>query len=602
MLKTIIETKKSNIGALCLYIANHNDLLQELDLFITNRLNYPITFLTLSQKIHIYNNKDFDIFCDCGKIKKWKSFKYGWTKTCGNKECIKNHTIKTNLINFGVINPMMNIDIKLKSQQTTYEKFGVTSAAKNKEIKNKISFKLNNRTEDEKLKTYNKRKKNWDNKSDIEKKEIKEKRKNSNNNKSDIEKNEIIENRKKTCLKKYNTEYVISSPIIREKITNTFNEKFGGNSPFSNSHIKDKAKNTYINNKIKYIEDNIKNHQCKYISHIDKGNSNIEYTLLCERTNKTFLIGYSNLRIRILSNMEISPYFRPMYGKSEMEYNILKYIKNNDNINDIIANSKKIISPLELDIYIPDLKLAFEFNGIWWHNETNKSNDYHLNKTELCEQQGIQLIHIYEDDWIHKQDIVKSMILNKIGKTENRLFARNAEVREITDNKLVRTFLESNHIQGFVASQIKIGLFYKNELVSLMTFGNRKITMGKNTEYELLRFCNVLNTNVVGGASKLFKYFIKIYNPTQITTYADRSNSQGKLYKTLGFSFVSKTKPNYYYTIDGLRHNKFNYRKSLLVKQGFDSNKTEHEIMLNRKIYRIYDSGNLKFIYNNKIS
>ena len=116
-------------------------------------------------------------------------------------------------------------------------------------------------------------------------------------------------------------------------------------------------------------------------------------------------------------------------------------------------------------------------------------------------------------------------------------------------------------------------------------------------EFEMLRFCNKLNTNVIGGASKLFKYFLKTYNPSQITTYADRSYSNGNLYKQLGFGFIHKTQPNYYYIIDNIRYHRFNFRKDKLIREGFDSNKTEHEIMLERKIYRIYDSGNLKFIY-----
>src|SRR5574344_1824490 len=282
---------------------------------------------------------------------------------------------------------------------------------------------------------------------------------------------------------------------------------------------------------------------------------------------------------------------------------ILDFIKNNYN-DKILTNVRYIISPLELDIYIPDLKLAFEFNGVYWHNELNKEKNYHLNKTELCEKQGIQLIHIYEDDWIYKQDIIKSMILNKLGKTSNKLFARKCEIKEITDNKLIRSFLDENHIQGFVGSKVKIGLFYNNELISLMTFGDRRVAMGKKStnigEFELLRFCNKLTTNVVGGASRLFKHFIKTYNPTEITTYADRSFSQGKLYDALGFEFVSKTEPNYYYVVDGIRKHRFNYRKDKLIKDGFDQNKTEHQIMLDRKIYRIYDSGNLKFKYNLK--
>jgi hypothetical protein len=113
----------------------------------------------------------------------------------------------------------------------------------------------------------------------------------------------------------------------------------------------------------------------------------------------------------------------------------------------------------------------------------------------------------------------------------------------------------------------------------------------------MLRFCNKLNTNIIGGASRLFKYFLDNYKPNEITTYADRSFSQGKLYEILGFKLVSKTQPNYYYIIDGVRKHRFNFRKDRLIREGFDANKTEHEIMLERNIFRIFDSGNLKFLY-----
>jgi len=596
-LKEIINDKKNNIGSLCLYLSKRPLLIEELNNF-TQQNN-----LSLSQKIYNYINDDVNIKCECGELKKWRSFKYGWTKTCGSKKCIKNSTIETNMKIYGTDNPMKNLEIKEKSQQKIFEKYGVTSAAKNDEIKEKIRNKLNNKTIEEKRLTIKKREDSWIKKNSEEKNKIKAKTAKTNANKSNEENIKILEKRKNTCLKKYNNEYAISSTEVRNKILNIFNEKFGGNTPFSNKDVKNKALKSYKNKHIKYIQKNIINFQCEYISHIDKGNSNIEYSLLCKRTNKKFNIGYSNLRNRILSNLEISPYFRPIYGKSEMEVDLLNLIKTFYN-ETILSNTKKIISPLELDIYVPELKLAFEFNGLYWHSEINKENNYHLNKTELCEQNGIQLIHILEDDWIYKQEIIKSMILNKLGKTSNKIFGRKTEIKEVTDNKLIMEFLETNHIQGFVGSKVKIGLFYENELVSLMTFGNRRIAMGKKStnegEYELLRFCNKLNTNVIGGASKLFKYFIKNYNPTEITTYADRSISQGKLYNTLGFTFVDKTVPNYYYIIDGIRDHRFNFRKDKLIKDGYDSTKTEHEIMLERKIFRIYDSGNLKFIYTKK--
>ena len=143
MLKEIINSKKDNIGSLCLYLMKRPNLLNELDNYIL--INKK---LTLSQKIYIYMN-GVNIKCDCGKLKKWKSFKYGWYKTCGTKECIRKCTKLTNIENFGEDNPMKNEIIKNKSQKTTYDRYGFTSATKNYIIREKIKNKLNNRTKNE---------------------------------------------------------------------------------------------------------------------------------------------------------------------------------------------------------------------------------------------------------------------------------------------------------------------------------------------------------------------------------------------------------------------------------------------------------------------
>jgi hypothetical protein len=130
-----------------------------------------------------------------------------------------------------------------------------------------------------------------------------------------------------------------------------------------------------------------------------------------------------------------------------------------------------------------------------------------------------------------------------------------------------------------------------------MTFGKGRVMMGGDSnQYELLRFCNKLNTTVIGGADKLLKHFIKTYNPKEIISYADRRWSQGDLYKKLGFTHIHDSKPNYFYIINKKREYRFKYRKDVLVKEGFDASKSEHHIMLDRGLYRIYDCGNKKYI------
>ena len=276
---------------------------------------------------------------------------------------------------------------------------------------------------------------------------------------------------------------------------------------------------------------------------------------------------------------------------SKQECVIYDFIKIFDD--DILQGNKKLISPYELDLFSKKYNMAIEYDGLYWHSSKKVDKNYHLMKTELCEKQGIKLIHIFEDEWLYKQDIVKSRLKNIFGLSENKIYARKCIIKTVSfiDSK---KFINDNHIQGNCPSKYRYGLYYNNELVSLMTFGSKRKALGSKSEdgcYELLRFCNKLNTTVVGGASKLLKYFIKEHNPKEIMSYCDRRWSQGNMYEKLGFELDHISQPNYFYIVNGKRENRFKYRKSELIKQRFDSYKSEHEIMLERGIYRIYDCG-----------
>jgi len=489
------------------------------------------------------------------------------------KKCSREKFRLTNNILFGTDNPMKNNDIKNKVENTNLEKYGVKTTLLSTNVKDKIKkFNLEKYGVESHLKSN----------------EIRNKIKITNIEKygfnSPIQNEKIKQKIKNTNFERYGFENAAQNEEIKLKIRKTNLERYGNVSPIKSEIVKNKLAEKF---KKKYSNININSVDNKYLN------------IICKKCNHLYKISKAMFNHKLLQNIDLCPKCNPSYF-SVKESQLLEFISNIYN-GEIISNDKKVLSPYEIDIYLPELKIAFEYNGIYWHNELYKDDNYHLEKTELCESKGIQLIHIWEDNWLYKQDIVKSMILNKLGRTPNKIYARKCEIKEIDDNKLTSEFLEKNHIQGFLGSKIKIGLFFNNELVSLMTFGNRRIAMGKKStnegEYELLRFCNKLNTNIIGGASKLFKYFINKYNPKEIITYADRSFSQGKLYKTLGFKFIGKTQPNYYYVIGTNRYHRFNFRKNILIKDGFDSNKTEHEIMLERKIYRIYDSGNFKFSF-----
>jgi hypothetical protein len=203
-----------------------------------------------------------------------------------------------------------------------------------------------------------------------------------------------------------------------------------------------------------------------------------------------------------------------------------------------------------------------------------KEKDYHKKKTQFFLERGIDIYHVWEDDWVYRKPIIKGLILNKLGIYEKRIGARKCEIKLIEDNKVVKDFLDNNHIQGSINSSVKIGLYYNNELVSLMTFGKLRNSLGfKNKSgYELLRFCNKIGFQIIGGASKLFSFFSKNYEYDEIISYADYSRSNGDVYHKMGFVEIGLTTPNYWYIIGDQRRHRFSFRKDVLVENGHDSN------------------------------
>jgi hypothetical protein len=317
--------------------------------------------------------------------------------------------------------------------------------------------------------------------------------------------------------------------------------------------------------------------------------------VLCDKCNKIYNITKQNLYERSKRGYETCIFCNPIgqNNQSGNENEINDFLKtlnmNTSTSNRILPNHQ------EIDILIESHKLGIEFDGVYWHNELFVPDDYHLKKTKNAAEIGINLIHIFEDEWKFKQEIIKSILRNKLNKIENTIYARKCDIYSI-NHKICSDFLENNHIQGNANSKIRLGLFYNNELVSVMTFSKGRILMGgKSNEWELTRFCNKINFNIIGGADKLFKYFLKHYQPNKIISYSDKRLFNGGLYKKLGFIEKSHSKPNYWYVRNGIREYRFNYRKSRLIQEGFDPNKTEKEIMFERKIYRIYDCGVIRW-------
>lgn len=266
-----------------------------------------------------------------------------------------------------------------------------------------------------------------------------------------------------------------------------------------------------------------------------------------------------------------------------------------------IHNDRTIIKPLELDIVIPEKKIAIEFDGLFWHSQLNDTpKNYHLAKTEACTDAGYRLIHVFENEWNTKKKIVKARLRHILGCSATlSIGARKTEIREVSREDK-RAFLEACHIQGDCRSKYNYGLFYKNRLVAIMTFSELRVALGNTgkTGFELTRFCQLRNVNVIGAASKLLKHFMGLFPNSEITSYADRRWSNGNVYEKLGFALDHISPPNYWYFKSGQFYHRFSFMKGALHKKldAFDPSLTEWDNMKNNGWNRIFDCGNLVYV------
>jgi hypothetical protein len=432
-----------------------------------------------------------------------------------------------------------------------------------------------------------------------------------------VSKSEIIKSKQEsTNLSKWGTKSTFQNVSVREKWKRSVNDKWGVDHPFQLDWVKEKSKITTLNKwgvksytqsqeykdvlykmgfsnliREKYLKRHIDKYSKWGLNFISIEGRNLN--LFSESCGHTFSIHYDSFMRRIDNNYEVCQVCNPVNsGKSQDEKKIAEWLESLGI--EFITRDRSL--GFELDILIPSKNIAIEFNGLFWHSELYKSNDYHLNKTKICQESGIRLIHIWEDDWKYKGDIVKSIILNSIGMITKKIYSRKCKI-VIVGNREKTEFLNKNHIQGNSTSSINIGLEYDGSLVSLMTFGKRNLN-GSN-QFELIRFCNKINHVVIGGASKIFKNFINNYEFDSIVSFADISQFTGDLYTNLGFSFIHRTKPNWWWVVGGIRYHRFTYNKKRLVKEGGNPDKTGVSLMYDGGHFRIFGVGQDKYLYKN---
>jgi len=254
----------------------------------------------------------------------------------------------------------------------------------------------------------------------------------------------------------------------------------------------------------------------------------------------------------------------------------------------------KEITPYNLDIYIPEHKIAIELNSIFKDTElSGKTKYYFSKKKKYFLDNNIQILNIFEDEWITTPNIIKSMILNKLKLSPKRIYARKCKI-DIVDSKKAKLFLNTHHVQGGIHSKYCFGLYYNRQLVSLLTVGASRYN--QNYKYELHRFCSYLGHNVIGGFSKLLKFAIKYLDMNSLITYADLRLGDGNVYEKNGFDYIGCSQPNYFYVKGNelKRSSRVQFQKHKLNDrlEYFDDNETEWENMQKNGYDRIWDCGN----------
>jgi hypothetical protein len=426
---------------------------------------------------------------------------------------------------------------------------------------------------------------------------------------------EVMEKSKQTNIERYGAENPSLSKEVQERRRRTFQERYGADSPFSSEVCQEKAKQTNIE---KYgVENVFASEEIKEkIRQTNLENLGVGYPMMSEEVRKksveTLKKNYG-VSVPLRSKEIQEKAMNSIMEKYGVPWNCLReeaQIYSNDSLPNRqfaeLLNGEGVeferefrIGTLSFDFRVGNVLLEIDptvtHNPIWYPFGNHKSRiteDYHQKKSLTAEEAGYRCIHIF--DWDNPEKIINSVL-----KTPYDVYARKCVVKEVSEDEMVY-FENLYHLQGYCKGQeVKIGIYYEGKLVSLMTFG--KPRYNKNYQWELLRYCS--SWNVTGGAERLFKHFIKTYNPESIVSYCDRSKFTGEVYNRLGFELKSSSKPSrHWYSEKENRH----ITDNLLRQQGYDrlfnesygKGTSNEELILERGYLPVYDCGQDTFVWS----
>lgn len=443
---------------------------------------------------------------------------------------------------------------------------------------------------------------------------------------------------KETNLRKYGVENVMSLDSTKSKIRATSIERYGVDNPMKSDSVKFKSKESSLSKygvshpkkseevKRRCEKSLVEKYGVRNVFQLDEVKSKIRDTNLSrygveiptksdivkDKTKSTCIERYDNE-----SYIGSEDYFNKTISTNTDKYGVPFYC-----MTDHCRKSANVISKINLrfgelleknnieyeyecrlgnysyDLHIINSNILIEIDPTYTHNSLYgfKSkdpipNDYHMNKSLNARLSGFRCIHIF--DWDNWNKLVEIINNNK-----NIIYARKCEILELSKNECDR-FINDNHLQSTCRGQsVRIGLYYNSELVQVITFG--KPRYNKNYQYELLRLCTKLDTLVVGGANRLFNYFIRNYDPDSIISYCDEAKFEGTIYERLGFKYKKTTLPRRIWS----KGNKM-ITDNLLNQRGYDQlfgtnygkGTSNENLMIDNGWLPIYDCGQGVYSY-----
>lgn len=529
---------------------------------VMQRTSYLKKATTRQRFWHILNGESVPGCVVCGSTVRWDETLQAYRKTCSAK-CSRKSTheqelrVEKSLARYGTEHPIASNEVQAKIKTSNQRKLGVDYPFQDDGVQQKTKTTHNARYSGNPACHKSVRKKKED-----------------------------------TNIERYGAACSLSNSDVNKKAQDTLEERYGVRAPFASKEIREKSKRTLL---ARYGRDNAS--RIPIPDNVLEKVCNKEW-LETEHTGGKTLLQISNeldvsqsLIPKRFKNFGIDVCrFGGSVGQRELQEFIASIYSGV-----VLQNDRSL--GMEIDVYLPEEKIGFEYNGLYWHSEDMQPNrNYHLEKTACAQRHGVRLVHVFENEWLHNSDIVKGRVCDILGSSPEEMDAAECRIRKVGEEEK-KDFLNANHLQGDCRTHIDLGLYASNELVAIMSFGKPRVL---THDFELLRYCTKMGLLVLDGGKRLFNKFVSKHPECSIVSASDRRWNTGNFYKTLGFVHTHDSPPVYwYFSSDGSLQHRTRFKKHRLSKMfsNFDSAISEYENMKNNGYRRVWDCGTSVYVY-----